>query len=423
MKYKTLLLAILLFNTVFSQTKLIQELDKNIIEIKTISPDSSFDDINKLLPILKDKKIVALGEATHGTHEFFVYKHRLIKLLTKQANFKIIIIEGDFTGSQIMNDYVLYGKGTIKDALFGVGYGIWMTQEFVDMIEWVRKYNSNKELKDKIKFYGCDMNYPSLAAKKINQFLKQNDKSSILIEKGLNWVINRKYLDTDFRSKEDSTKLFIKALDSAFESIENKTNNDFKLVEHSKRIINQIMEMIFASSSERVLLRDIFIAENIEWIYNFENQQKAIFWAHNEHIANNNNKKEQKPTGYYLKKKYGNDYYSFGFGFYKGENRTYNRKERKWVVNSIPNVSVKKSTDAIFNNCLYPNLILDFNSVRKNRIITTFLNTNLYHRCIGAKYYPENNKSRNYKKSKLIDSFDGMIFFRETNASTMMWEE
>ncbi len=54
------------------------------MEIKTISPDSDFDDIDRLLPILDSKKIVALGEATHGTHEFFVYKHRMIKFLITQ---------------------------------------------------------------------------------------------------------------------------------------------------------------------------------------------------------------------------------------------------------------------------------------------------------------------------------------------------
>ena len=160
-------------------------------------------------------------------------------------------------------------------------------------------------------------------------------------------------------------KLFVKELNNAFKVIDNKIEKEYKLVEHSKRILEQTIEMILANSAEKVLLRDKFMAENIEWIYNFENKPKTILWAHNEHIINNNNKKEQKPMGYYLKEKFSNEYYSFGFGFYKGENTTYNRKEKKWGTNTIPDVSVNKSTDVIFNQCIYPNFFLDLNSVKQ----------------------------------------------------------
>jgi len=423
LKYKILLILILLFNTVFGQTELIQELDKSIIEIRNISPDSSFDDINRLLPILKNTKIVGLGEATHGTHDFFVYKHRLIKLLTTQADFKVIIIEGDFTGSQIMNDYVLYGKGTLNEALLGVSYGIWMTKEFASLIEWIKKYNSNKNYEEKIRFYGFDMNNPSLSAKKVKDFLKQKDKATKLSDKGLDWFIEGHSIYKDYNSKKDTIRLFVKELNNAFKGIDNKNEKEYKLVEHSKRILEQIIEMILANSTEKVLLRDKFMAENIEWIYDFENKTKTILWAHNEHIINNNNKKEQKPIGYYLKEKFSNEYYSFGFGFYKGANCTYSRTERKWVINIIPAVSIKKSTDAIFGKCKYPNFILDFKTVKNNELIRKFLKTDLYHRAIGATYYPEKVKLRNYKKTKLFDSFDGIIFFRNTKPSEILTTE
>jgi erythromycin esterase len=319
-----------------------------------------------------------------------------------------------------MNDYVLYGKGTLKEALFGVGYGIWMTKEFASLIEWIKRYNSNKNYEEKIRFYGFDMNNPSLSAKKVKKFLKQKGKATKLSDKGLDWFIEGRSIYKDYKSKKDTIRLFVKELNNAFNEIDNKIEKEYKLVEHSKRILEQTIEMILANSAEKVLLRDKFMAENIEWIYNFENKPKTILWAHNEHIINNNNKKEQKPMGYYLKEKFSNEYYSFGFGFYKGANCTYSRTERDFIVNNIPDISIKKSTDAIFNQCVYSNFILDFNSVGNNEIITKFLNAKLFHRAIGAIYYPEKNKMRNYKKSKLIESFDGIIFFRETNPSNMI---
>lgn len=184
--------------------------------------------------------------------------------------------------------------------------------------------------------------------------------------------------------------------------------------------MEQFAQMLLSNSSEKVMLRDKFMAENIEWILKHEKNKKAVFWAHNEHIANNNNKKEQKPAGYYLKQKYENNCYAFGFGFYNGTNSTFDRKSRKWVINQIPVVSIKKSTDAVFKECKYPNFILDFASVDTNEAISAFLNTGLYRRAIGAIYYPEKRKLRNYTKGKLKDTFDGMVFFRETGASTIL---
>lgn len=420
MRFKILIILTLTFNLSFGQTDLIGELNKNLIEVGTLSPDSSFDDLNGLFPIVKSKKIIGLGEATHGTQDFFVYKHRLIKYLVTQADYKIFIIEGDFTGSQQMNDYVVNGKGNIYEALLGVGYGIWMKQEFVDLMEWIKNYNSNQELSNKVRFYGCDMNNNVLTARKIKEYLKINDKLNTLTEKGLDWIIERKYHSNYPKSEEDTIKQFVTELDNVFESIGNKANDEYKINEHRKRILEQVVEMLFSSSTERVVLRDKFMAENIEWIYIYENNEKTMFWAHNEHIANNNNKKDQKPIGYYLKKEFNNDYYSLGFGFYIGQNTIYNRKKGEWVINDIPEVLIKKSTDAVFSQCKYPNFILDFAMVNDNLTISEFLNADLYHRAIGAAYYRENNKSRNYEKSRLIDSFDGIVFFRETKAATLM---
>ncbi len=420
MKFQIFAIFILSCNVTVGQTDLINELNKNILEIKTISPYSNLDDLKSYLPFLKQKQIVGLGETTHGTKEFFNYKHRLVKYLVTQADYKVFIIEGSFTGSQKMNDYILQGKGSINDALRGVGYGVWMTEEFTSFIEWMKQYNSTRDDSNKIRFYGCDLVNEVLTAKKLKDYLEENNTLTSLVEKGLNWIIAKKHVE---KYAKDDVKALLQSLtelDSFFETMNNKNDNTIAIYKQEKYILEQFAQMLLANSSEKVMLRDKFMAENIEWILKHENNKKVIFWAHNEHIANNNNKKEQKPAGYYLKQKYENNYYAFGFGFYNGTNSTFDRKSRKWVINQIPDVSIKKSTDAVFKECKYPNFILDFASVDTNEAISAFLNTGLYRRAIGAIYCPEKRKLRNYIKGKLIDTFDGIIFFRETEASIIL---
>ena len=162
------------------------------------------------------------------------------------------------------------------------------------------------------------------------------------------------------------------------------------------------------------------MAENIGWIYSFEADQKSIFWAHNEHIKNDTEKSSQKPTGYYLKQEFNDKYYSFGFGFYKGKVQGYNQKENIYDSFEVPLMSSKKLTDAVFSECVYPNFILDFKSVNENEIISEFLQEKLYQRTIGEKFYPGEAKRNHLGTGRLIDKYDGIVFFRNTNPSTLI---
>lgn len=421
MKLKVQLIILFLLalsNIANSQSELITQLNKVIIPIQTISPDSNLTDIKQLIPLLKDKEIIGLGEATHGTHEFFVYKHRLVKLLTTKADFKIFVIEADFAGSQTMNNYILHGEGDPLNALYNMGVGVWMTNEFVAMVEWMRQYNSTQKPENKIRFYGSDMQNPQIAAKKIKDYLLNEQKLNTTIETGLELFINRNQIKKYSKSDKKLIALSLSEIDKIFKSVLETDNKEHKFLNHCKRELEQNLELISKGGGfSRTILRNKFMAENVNWVYNFENQEKTMFWAHNEHIALSSNQSKIIPSGYHLKEQFGDDYYAFGFSFYGGEIRAYNSELRKYEICSIIEVSVEKSADKIFNQCNKSNFILDFNSASENDEINEFLDTKLYSRAIGAKYYPVDNVNRNYSFRKLIESFDGLIFFNETSSS------
>jgi erythromycin esterase len=402
----------------FGQNKLVEELNINLIKIKTLSPDSDFNDLSELKPILSDKSIIGLGEATHGSHEFFVFKHRLIKFLVTEENFRIFIIEGDFGGSQTMNEYIDIRNVSQNKALSDVGYGIWMTQEFVELLEWMKDFNATQSVGNKIRFYGCDLNNPFIAANKIKEYLNVTKLLTDSLEEELNYVINGKYRGKLTKENQNSAQKLLQELTSDFEKSENRNDHEFQFVKHCKRELEQYFEMRSADPATRVFLRDKFMAENIEWIYNFEKEQKTLFWAHNEHIKNDNTGSSQKPTGYYLKEKFHNKYYSFGFGFFNGKVMGYNSKNSKWETYDVPKITMHRSTDVVFNHCSVPEFILDFETANSNNLIHEFLNTNLYRRTIGFGYYPKNRKYSHYKESKLNDTFDGLIFINTVSPST-----
>src|SRR5262245_17273066 len=88
----------------------IEWLKKNAVSIKSVEAGNGFADLQPLKRILADTRVVGLGEATHGTREFFQFKHRMVEFLVREMNFNVFAIEANYSGCLKVNDYVTGGK-------------------------------------------------------------------------------------------------------------------------------------------------------------------------------------------------------------------------------------------------------------------------------------------------------------------------
>lgn len=145
------------------------------IALKTVEAGNGFDDMQRLGPIVGDARIVALGEATHGTHEFFQFKHRMLEFLSTQKGFTIFSIEANMPEAYRLNDYVLHGTGDPKALLKGMYFWTWNTQEVLAMIEWMRQFNQSG--KGHVEFTGFDMQTPTVSIEIVRTFLEAHQPS------------------------------------------------------------------------------------------------------------------------------------------------------------------------------------------------------------------------------------------------------
>ena len=145
------------------------------IPIKTVEAGHGFDDLQPLGKVVGDARIVALGEATHGTREFFQLKHRLIEYLASQKGFTIFSIEANMPEAYRLNDFVLHGNGDPKQLLKGMYFWTWDTEEVLDMILWMREFNRSG--KGRIEFTGFDMQTPNVSMDIVRQFLLGHDET------------------------------------------------------------------------------------------------------------------------------------------------------------------------------------------------------------------------------------------------------
>src|SRR5262249_5029871 len=146
-------------------------LKANALPLASAEPGTSFEDLEPLRPLIGDARIVSLGEATHGTREFFQLKHRMIEYCVSQLGFTMIGFEAEHGATLAVNDYVLDGKGNAFDVVGGMGFWTWDTEEVVTLVEWVRGWNLANERK--VKFYGFDMQASPASGMHLLSYLEQ----------------------------------------------------------------------------------------------------------------------------------------------------------------------------------------------------------------------------------------------------------
>jgi erythromycin esterase-like protein len=143
------------------------------VVLSTPEAGHGFADMQPLKQIVGDARVVELGEATHGTREFFQMKHRMLEFLATEMGFTIFSIEANMPEAYRLNDYVLTGKGDPKALLKGMYFWTWDTEEVLSMIEWMRAFNQSG--KGRVEFTGFDMQTPTVAVGIVSQFVERND--------------------------------------------------------------------------------------------------------------------------------------------------------------------------------------------------------------------------------------------------------
>ena len=141
----------------------------NAIRLNTTEAGHGFADMQALKPLIGNARIVSLGEATHGTREFFQLKHRMLEFLATEMGFTIFSIEANMPEAYRLNDYVLNGTGDPAELLRGMYFWTWNTEEVLEMIRWMRAFNASG--RGRVQFTGFDMQTHTVALDIVQQFV------------------------------------------------------------------------------------------------------------------------------------------------------------------------------------------------------------------------------------------------------------
>ena len=387
-------------------TDQIEWLKENAIPLSTDSPSGNFTDLNQLNPLFENAEIVGLGEATHGTREFFQMKHRIVEWIAQQKDTVIFAIEANMPEARAINKYINSGIGNPKELLADLQYWTWNTEEVLQLIEWMRSYNETD--KGKVEFWGFDMAFPKVAADSVRSFIEKADP--IFLEE-----LEKSYEFPDdpeeFRSLNDNDIIEMQErVQSVKEYLsDNKVNYlknyDTKFVEwviQYARIVEQSVSRFTPNGNSR----DESMAENIDWIYEQKKgNSPLLLWAHNSHIARSDN-----GFGKLLAEQFGDDYLNVGFTFGEGNYSAVLGPNEP--VSSYPSPPPKEgSVEYVFQTIGIPIFALNLDELINNPN-GSWLKESKPMKSIGSVA-----RDDPYGNIPLAEYFDIMIYIDQTTAS------
>jgi len=325
----------------------------NLTPLATCEAGHGFADLQPLKAMVGDAHVVSLGEATHGTREFFQLKHRMLEFLVEEMSFTVFGIEASMPEGYKVNDYILEGRGDPAKALAGLYFWTWNTTEVLDMIRWMRAYNENPAHLRKVKFYGFDMQQPKVAVVRVADYLEKVDPAEAQVvrtqlvpfatDPARPWPVP----EAKLAPWSEQARNVLAHFDASRQVFVEKTSREaFDIARQDARILTQWAAM-GTGSIQGSLARDIAMAENVRWILDHEGPgAKAVLWAHNAHVQSGKDLSGMDWMGRHLRQALGHDMVVFGFGFNQGAFQARNSGLKEMTLMSH---EVKPHPRATFN--------------------------------------------------------------------------
>lgn len=300
--------------------------------LRSTDPGGSTKDLRPMGRMVGGASVVGLGEATHGSHEFFTMKDRVFRYLVEEKGFRTFAQEVSWTTGLRFDAYVRGGEGDVRELVHKeLAKTPWDTQEYVELLTWMRAYN-DKHPHRQVRFMGNDLNYPEIGAELfegVEDYVRAHEPELLPRITELYAPI-RRLADGDTymgRPLEERKKLAGKAREALnlLKGLQPASpERTFILaLQHARSLSQTATIYAFAldtpeGSKESMLYRDRLMADNTAW-WQRHTGDKVLLSAHNAHISYETyDPRYPKMQGAFLRDRLGERYVSLGFTFDQG---------------------------------------------------------------------------------------------------------
>ncbi|MFG2714098.1 erythromycin esterase family protein [Streptomyces goshikiensis] len=332
------------------QANALRALERAAHPLRSTEPGGNTTDLRALDAMIGDAKVVGLGEATHGSHEFFAMKQRVFSHLVEEKGFTTFALEMSWTAGLRIDEYLQGGPGDArriaKETLTG---SPWEREEFVTLIAWMRRHNDRHPGR-KVHFMGNDVGAPKLGDAVFDRVLSyvrtSHPQNAARLEE---LYAGLRPLDDVFaylRKPVAERRLNAATAQQAFDLVtadKGAGGDAYEWAEQHARSIAQTFEFASldlsdpASVSAAEHLRDRVMADNTAW-WHRRTGDKMLLSAHNGHVGYLATDPVMYPTtqGVFLREALGRDYAAIGFTFGRGSFLTATTLGSPWNKVTVP---------------------------------------------------------------------------------------
>lgn len=420
---------------------LIYDSSEHFVEIDSV-------DLDSLLERIGDSRVVLLGEATHGTAEFYDMRSRITRELIEKKGFNIIAVEADWPDATSINHFVrganhdpfqsFAHKPVFKNKPFsGFPTWMWANHSVLAFVNWLKNYNhSMNSVEHTVAFYGLDIYNLFGSIEAVLDYLQGVDSQAAETARWSYgclrpWVDDPSSYSRFMESgryrgcgREVSSVLNALRNNHAFYSQANSETDRqgyFNAVQNARLVRNGegYFRTLYQANNNPWNRRDQNMIDTLMAILNDHGRSsKAIVWAHNSHVgdarATQMNAHGQFNLGQKVREAFADSAYLIGFGTDHGTVAAASKWGAPMKVMRIPS-SQKDSYERLFHDVKTDNFMLPLRKPLQDITRKKLLAARLQ-RAIGTTYDPENESEKNYYYASLPRQFDEYIWFDETNA-------
>lgn len=407
-------------------------------------------DYDPLLDWIGDCRIVLIGEASHGTGDFYRERARITRLLIENKRFNAVAIEGDWPDAHRVHRFI---RGSGSDASAEEALGgftrfpswMWRNTEVLAFVEWLRRFNGGMARRqERVGFFGLDLYSLQASISAVLRYLDQVDPEA---------ARRARYRYGCFEQFEENTQAYGYAASFGLsESCEREAvaqliemrrraaelaardgrldPDEFFFAEQNARLVQnaeRYYRAMFASRTESWNLRDRHMAETLALLRQYVPEARIVVWAHNSHLgdarATEMSHQGEINLGQLAREQFDAEVFSIGFTTYSGEVTAASEwdapAQRKCVRPGLAG-----SYEALFHEAEHPAFFLSLHSAE----IVQALQGPRLERAIGVIYLPGSERLNHYFHCHLPRQFDAVIHIDTTEALTPLertstWED
>lgn len=380
-----------------------------------------------------EAQVVMLGEASHGTKEYYLWRNRISMRLLEEKNFNFIAVEGDWPDCYQINKYIKNNFADDIDAEEMMKVfdrwptWMWANEEVLTFVEWLEEINLEKDAESKIGFFGLDIYSLWQSLEAVIKYLRHY-KPSLLNDAYKTfhcfgsyghdihaYASMKPFLD---KSCEEEVIHLLSVIrrewggsDEDKETYFNAEQNAL-VVKNAEHYYRTMLKTDVSSWN----IRDRAMFDTMERLLRFHDRNaKVIVWAHNTHIGDARYTKMKENglinIGQLAREKYGDEKVKLiGFGSYMGSvlaARSWDGAMQEMVLPS----AIEGSFEDILHKLSPSDQLLIFSPQAKEDIV---LNQEIPHRAVGVVYHPENEYG-NYVPSVIPKRYDAFLYFDMTS--------